>query len=269
MNASKILEDQIIHVKRGRLNAFGFEPAWNAYFDFYLSPRYLNPPLLRLEDVTFHLFLRKNLNDKNPDWQMPTIRQMKKRLSISYDRLHAMMVRLEQAQLLKKVSGFRQGSDGENIPNHYILSDPIQSLEEFLVVAAEGVFGVALKEEWLRPASVDPCPENRDTLSRNSDQSPVPEIGTLNILKKHETVVWDRVLEQLKPSMPSATFASFLQDTKLLSLAEGVAVITTDRPHTVDWLRNRLGPKIKRAIECELRLLDTPQAVTELRFEFV
>jgi len=74
MRANDILDDQIIHVKRGRQNGLGFEPLWNSYFDFYLDSRYFEEPLLELQDVTFHLFLRKNLNDKNKSWKMPTIR---------------------------------------------------------------------------------------------------------------------------------------------------------------------------------------------------
>ena len=45
MRAKDILEDQIIHVKRGRLNGLGFEPAFNSYFDFYLSAKYFGEPL--------------------------------------------------------------------------------------------------------------------------------------------------------------------------------------------------------------------------------
>src|SRR3954469_2043217 len=137
----QILEDQVIHVKRGRTNQFGFEPAWNSYFDFYLSPKYIDPPLLQLDDVTFHLFLRKNLNDNNAAWKMPSIRQMMRRLSVSQVKLTNMMARLDQAKLLEKVSGYRKGDEGENIPNHYILSDPVQTLDEFLVLAAAGIFG--------------------------------------------------------------------------------------------------------------------------------
>jgi hypothetical protein len=159
MNASQILEDQVIHVKRGRLNAMGFEPCWNAYFDFYLSPKYIDPPLLQLEDVTFHLFLRKNLNDQNPQWRMPSIRQMMRRLDTGQRKIEAMMRRLDEAHLLEKVSGYRAGTDGENIPNHYILSDPIPELAEFLAVAAEGYFPRLPKEAWQE--LMDPVRETR------------------------------------------------------------------------------------------------------------
>ena len=74
MNATEILTDQII-LKKGRFTNFGFEPCSNAFFDFYVSPKYISPALLKLEDVAFHLFLRKNLNDRDPTWRMPTMRQ--------------------------------------------------------------------------------------------------------------------------------------------------------------------------------------------------
>src|SRR4051794_8798534 len=94
MRANDILSDQVIHVKRGRSNGLGFEPAFNGYFDFYLNAKYFGEPLLELEDVTFHLFLRKNLNDRNKSWKMPTIRQMKKRFCISQAKVYAMLDRL-------------------------------------------------------------------------------------------------------------------------------------------------------------------------------
>ncbi|GEM_PF-3653333 len=59
MHAEQILEDQILYVKRGRFNGLGFEPAFNSYFDFYLDCKYFGEPLLELQDVTFHLYLRK------------------------------------------------------------------------------------------------------------------------------------------------------------------------------------------------------------------
>jgi len=187
MNSSEILDGQTIVLKRGRLNGLGFEPAWNSYFDFYISPKYISPSLLKLEDMSLHLFLRKNLNDKDPTWKMPTIRQMKHKLGVSYDRLHAMMTRLEKAHLLFKESGLRKGEGGENIRNTYILSDPIQDLAEFLVVAAAGVFPHPLKGEWNQSMRLGPCPNFRNTLSRFSGHPPVPEIGTdQQTLKKEQ-----------------------------------------------------------------------------------
>lgn len=107
MRASQILSDQVIHVKKGRFNSFGFEPLWNSYFDFYLDSRYFKEPLLELQDVTFHLYLRKNLNDHNPRWKMPTIRQIMKKFRIGQAKVYAMLDRLEKAHLLTLESGVR------------------------------------------------------------------------------------------------------------------------------------------------------------------
>jgi hypothetical protein len=219
--ASKILEDQVVHLKRGRFNQYGFEPAWNAYFDFYASPKYIEPPLLQLEDIAFHLFLRKNLNDQNPNWRMPSIRQMKRRLHVSQDRLEAMMVRLDAAHLLKKVSGYHQGDEGANIPNHYILSDPIQTLEEFLSVAAAGVFSRPLKEEWQEFLADDPLYRNSVQGVPEVGTAPVPEIGTdkqTSFLKQTGVItendrLWESVLATLKLQLPAASFYSFVADT--------------------------------------------------------
>jgi len=261
--ASQILEDQIIHVKRGRLQGFGFEPAWNAYFDFYLSPKYIDPPLLQLEDVTFHLFLRKNLNDRNPEWKMPSIRQMKRRLNASQGRLQAMMNRLDQAKLLEKVSGYRQGEEGENIPNHYILSDPVQTLDEFLVLASSGVFGTPLKEEWRAYLDdLDPCTENRYTLYQIPVHPPVPEIGTYKQTSSNKQggssldKLWSAVLETLKLQLPSATFFAFIADTHLLALDQITATVELANPSAKDWVEQRLSRQLKQLLFIEGKMLN-------------
>ena len=159
VDANKILDEQVIHLKRGRTNSFGWEPAWNSYFDFYASSKYISPPLIKLEDISLHLFLRKNLNDKNPQWKMPTIRQLKKKFAVSQDKIEGMMKRLEDAHLLRKVSG---ASNGFNVGNDYILSDPVQTLDEFLIVACEGVFPRLPRPEW--------CTDERYTVYRLSVQ---------------------------------------------------------------------------------------------------
>src|SRR3990172_10376106 len=107
---------------KGRQIDFGFEPCANAFFDFYVTPKYIDPPLLQLEDIAFFLFLRKNVNLHNPGWKMPSIRQMMRRLGVSQRKLEAMMARLIKARLLEKVSGYRAGENGQNIPNDYLLA---------------------------------------------------------------------------------------------------------------------------------------------------
>lgn len=249
MRAADILEGQTIHVKRGRFNSYGFEPCWNSFFDFYLSPKYVSPPLLELQDVTFFLYLRKNLNDKDPSWKMPTLRQMKKKFQISQGKIEAMIARLEAAHLLRKVSGLRTGQENER--NDYLLSDPVQTLEEFLTLAAEGMF----------PGT---CTENRYMVYPKSVHEHVPETGTDQQTLTSEQTVWLSILETLKLSLPATTFTTFFDGTDLLSVTEGVATIKTSKPHSIDWIENRMGKKLCRMIENE-----TKQAVKELRFEFV
>jgi hypothetical protein len=268
MDADKILEGQAIVLKRGRMNSYGYEPAWNSYFDFYISPRYIKPSLLKLEDMSLHLYLRKNINDKNPSWKMPTIKQMRVKLGVSYDRLYAMLGRLEKAHLLLKESGVRKGEGGENIRNTYILSDPIQTLEEFLTVAREGLFGAQLSQEWCS-GSVDPYSENRNTPFRNLEDPPIPDSGGDQQTLTTEQEVWENVLLQLKESLPATSFTTFLDGTKLLAIENGVVTIQTAKPYSIDWLKNRMGSKLPRMIEAELRMLKDPRTVSALQFEFL
>jgi hypothetical protein len=195
--AKEVLENQVIQIKRGRMNKFGFEPAWNAYYDFYLSDKYLESPILKLEDVAFHLFLRKNLNDHDPTWRMPSFRMMKRRLGVSQDRVEAMLDRLTQAHLLKKFSGRRKGKKKANVANTYVLSDPIQELEDFLAVAAAGAFPQPLRAEWKRPKE-PPVPEIGTGGCTGNRYRAVPEIGT----HKHTSYKQTSATEQTSTTAP-------------------------------------------------------------------
>jgi hypothetical protein len=263
---SKILEEQTLTVKRGRLNGLGFEPAFNSYFDFYASSKYIDPPLLELEDIAFHLFLRKNLNDRNPRWKMPSIRQIRAKFRMGHNRFTAILNRLEQAHLLRKESGVGKGEYGRNTRNGYILSDPVQTLDEFLTLAREGVFGVLPRGEWL-------CVRNGHTNVFETDTSYVPETDTdqQTLTSKQtdepfEDKLWQQVLSTLKNQTPAATFNSFVVDTKLLSIVDGVATVTTTRPFAIDWLRNRMKNNLQKTLNLELRLENSPQ-VTDLVIE--
>jgi hypothetical protein len=194
--AKEILDDQVIRIKRGRLNRFGFEPAWNAYYDYYLSNKYLKRPILRLEDVTFHLFMRKNLNEDDPTWRMPSFRMMKRRLGVSQDKIEGMLRRLAKAHLLEKISGKRQGEKGADIANTYLLSDPIQELEEFLTVAAAGEFPQALREEW-KDYFATPVPMAGTTPRTDGRYGPVPMAGTHKHTSIEQTSKTNKVVEEL------------------------------------------------------------------------
>ena len=261
---SSILEDQIIHVKRGRTNGLGFEPAFNSYFEFYLCGKYFNPPLLQMEDVTFHLYLRKNINDGRKDWKMPTIRQMMNHFCTGQRKIERMMDRLSSAHLLTKQSGW---SETEKITkNDYILSDPIPTLPEFIAVAIEGVFGRELRPEF----SV----REMNTLSHSSpvsvretntlDQSSVRETNTpsvretrtdqqtlINNEKPETTDVaspWEKALEELRFSLGDNTFDKFMDGATLLKIESGTAIIRTPLAYAKDWIENRLSDRLCRSL---------------------
>lgn len=243
MNSNQILSDQVIHLKRGRMNRFGWEPAWNSYFDFYLNTKYFEKPLLELEDVTFHLYLRKNLNDTNPSWRMPSMRQMQRRFSIGQHRIESIINRLELAHLLKKESGYRAGPDGMNIRNDYILSDPIQTAEEFVAVAAEGVFRYPLKQEW--------C--SRNDYSPGDPVAETATLGEAGLATQEQTLIkqtWDKILDSLKSTMLPTTFNMFLADTKL-EINGQTALIKTPNTFAHDWLQNRMKEKLLKLLNHE------------------
>jgi hypothetical protein len=271
--AAEILAEQIIHVKRGRFHSFGFEPCWNSFFDFYVSPKYIEPSLLELEDVAFFLFLRKNINDTNPRWKMPSVRHMMKRVGVSQKKLFTMMRRLDEAHLLKKESGYRKGRDNANLANRYILSDPIQTLDEFLIVAAEGLFARPLKPEWHPPCITE---QYRAVLPAPTPPvSPEPTEKQTSFLQQtgdtKEDRLWDAVLSTLQTQIPSASFQSFVADTRLVSMKGAVATIATPRTFAKDWLENRLSNHLRKALNLELRMRDGEQAqqVEQIAFVFL
>jgi len=260
MRASQILDDQVVHVKRGRSNGLGFEPAFNSYFDFYLNSKYFGQPLLELEDVTLHLYLRKNLNDKNQSWKMPTIRQMMAKFGISQKKLMTILKRLEQAHLLFKESGVRAGQ--VNTRNDYILSDPIPTLNEFLEVAQEGLFRLPLWQAEQNSIEI-PCMTEQYTDVSLSDTpyvlpSDTPYVlpsdtdqQTLRTKQTSEENSFDPAFEELRFSVEEKIFERFMNGARLIDIEEGIAVIGTPFAYAKDFIENRLGEKIKRALQVD------------------
>lgn len=235
-------------VKQGRYIDFGFEPCSNAFFDFYVNPKYIDPPLLDIQDVGFFLFLRKNVNPKNPKWKMPSMRQMKRRLGMGWGRIDATMKRLECAGLLAKESGVGQGEKGENIPNDYILSDPLPTLSDFLFA-----FKDRLKPEWVAYlATLDPVPEMGTPPTLPVPETGTPDVSEMGTLKQtsEEQTVWDLVLETLKLQLSPTTFSTFIEDSKLLHIRDGVATVQVS-PRAKDWVEVRLSRQIKQLISME------------------
>lgn len=127
----------------------GFETAWNEYFDCYATTTYLETPLIRLEDIAYHLYLKKNINPTNPRWELPSFRQLKRILGLSQDKIQGIEARLGAAGLLLKESGVGKGRKGENVANDYLLYEP-RALADFLVDVAGGRLAGCLNEKGRR-----------------------------------------------------------------------------------------------------------------------
>ena len=127
----------------------GFETAWNEYFDCYATTTYLEAPLIRLEDISYHLYLKKNINPTNPRWELPSFRQLKKILGLSQDKIQGIEARLGVAGLLLKESGKGKGARGENVANDYLLYEPLE-LADFLIAVTAGRLPGTLNEKGQR-----------------------------------------------------------------------------------------------------------------------
>ena len=249
--------DQSLYVKQGRYIDFGFEPCANAFFDFYVNPKYIDPPLLDIQDVGFFLFLRKNVNPGNPTWKMTSTRQMQRRLGIGWGRLDAIMKRLDFAGLLQKESGLGQGEKGENVSNTYLLSDPLPTLPEFLYA-----FRDILKEEWkgylreIDPASEIESPPVSEIESGDRETESVgdPKSESLKQTSYKQTEwddIWNSVLEVLRLQLPQSTYYSFMEQTRLVELCEGAATIALPNPKAKDWIENRLARQLRQLLSIE------------------
>ena len=132
------VEDSLVPITKGKegLRGFGFEPAFNEFYDLYASDRVLSKPILRLEDIALYLYLRKCVNVEQGDWKAPSVRHLKRKFRIGADTLYEILERLERVHLLRKVSGLRESG---NMANQYNLFDPL-SEEQFVKAAKAGVF---------------------------------------------------------------------------------------------------------------------------------
>lgn len=141
------IEDSLVPIAKGKegLRGFGFEPAFNEFYDLYASNKVLSKPILRLEDIALYLYLRKCVNVDRDDWRPPSIRHLRRKFKISSGKIYAILERLERAHLLRKVSGVREGAG--NVPNQYHLFDPLPA-EEFVRAAEAGAFPAPLGDDW-------------------------------------------------------------------------------------------------------------------------
>jgi hypothetical protein len=139
------IEDSLVPITKGKegLRGFGFEPAFNEFYDLYASDKVLSKPILRLEDIALYLYLRKCVNVEQDDWKAPSVRHLKRKFRIGADTLYGILERLERAHLLRKVSGVRESG---NMPNQYNLFDPL-SEEQFVKAAKAGAFPVPTRDD--------------------------------------------------------------------------------------------------------------------------
>ena len=244
--ANQILQDQRLTIKKGRTNGLGFEPCFNSFYDFYLDSKY--GPLLQLEDVTFFLYLRKNLNDKI-DWRMPSVRYTMKKFSIGYGRYKNIISRLEKAYLLKKLSGVRNESANER--NDYILNDPLTNLDDFTLVfnLQEGVTEIETHVAKIETPSV-----------AETETGGVAETETLNRLNNKQTI-WNNVMSSLQSTMSSETF-NFLEDSELINV-EGTAIIETPKESAIEWIQAQLSSKLIKLLNIEL-MIAGEEKITQL-----
>jgi hypothetical protein len=139
------IEDNLVPITKGKegLRGFGFEPAFNEFYDLYASDKVLSKPILRLEDIALYLYLRKCVNVDRDDWNPPSIRHLRRKFKISSGKIYTILERLEKAHLLRKQSGVRE--EGGNVPNRYALFDPLPE-EEFVDAAEAGVFSAPIRD---------------------------------------------------------------------------------------------------------------------------
>ncbi|MEK6752738.1 MAG: DnaA N-terminal domain-containing protein [Chloroflexota bacterium] len=62
------------------------------------------------------------------------------------------------------------------------------------------------------------------------------------------TQAWGSVLSQLQMEMPRASFDTWVRDTEVLSLDNGVMIIATRNAYACDWLESRLASTVQRLL---------------------
>jgi hypothetical protein len=140
------VEDSLVPITKGKegLRGFGFEPAFNEFYDLYASDKVLSKPILRLEDIALYLYLRKCVNVERDDWRPPSIRHLARKFQIGSGKAYRILERLERAHLLRKVSGVRESG---NMPNQYTLFDPLAE-QEFVTAAEAGALPASMGDDW-------------------------------------------------------------------------------------------------------------------------
>jgi chromosomal replication initiator protein len=68
-------------------------------------------------------------------------------------------------------------------------------------------------------------------------------------MNKNLSVLWSKVLEEIKPTVSQGNFGTLLKPTELLSLENGIATISAQSPIIIHMLRERFSPDIKTLLE--------------------
>lgn len=130
------------------------------------------------------------------------------------------------------------------------MSDPIQTLEEFLTVAGAGAFSRSLQKKW-QSIEDTPCIEIQYRAVLIEDTSPVSEIATQKqtsfskqTSEKQIDPAWQNALADLKIQIPQRIYDMFLADTTLVAIEDAVAVISTERNYAKDFIEYQLANKI-------------------------
>ena len=69
--------------------------------------------------------------------------------------------------------------------------------------------------------------------------------------EEHQST-WAQVLKALSMSMPRSTFEQYIERTQLLTIEQGEAVVVVLHAESKDWLENRMGNKILKALNGQL-----------------
>jgi hypothetical protein len=226
------VEDSLVPITKGKegLRGFGFEPAFNEFYDLYASDRVLSKPILRLEDIALYLYLRKCVNVEQGDWKAPSVRHLKRKFRIGADTLYEILERLERAHLLRKVSGLRESG---NMANQYNLFDPL-SEEQFVKAAKAGAFPVPTRDDLrdgeprrgVPVSGTGVCPSQEQGCAHPRNRG-VPASGTITDLSETDFLETD--LEQTDRIAAVSELLLDFADACDEHLARGVAVQLAER----------------------------------------
>jgi biotin operon repressor len=93
--------------------------------------------------------------------------------------------------------------------------------------------------------------QEQETQTEQQQQAAAAQLTELQAAygtTQRELDLWQMLLAEFEPSMPSASFTLYVADTVLLSVQNGEALIGVPNPQALDWLQNRFATKIQRTL---------------------